>query len=58
MLFFSDDQTRPVVLLAPLAEALMRKLTSESPDKYKHCEPCELQVTSLFHFDFVITGIF
>lgn len=34
------DQIRPVVLLAPLAEPLIRKLTSESPDKYKFCEPC------------------
>ncbi|CAL1527985.1 unnamed protein product [Lymnaea stagnalis] len=30
---------RPVVLLAPLAEALIRKLESESPDKYRYCEP-------------------
>lgn len=37
----TDDQIRPVVLLAPHAEALIKKLTSESPDKYKYCEPCE-----------------
>ncbi|KAH9494414.1 Disks large 5 [Bulinus truncatus] len=30
---------RPVVLLAPLAEALIRKLESESPDLYKFCQP-------------------
>ncbi|KAK7112713.1 hypothetical protein V1264_012124 [Littorina saxatilis] len=38
------EQTRPVVLLAPLAEPLIRKLTSESPDKYKFCEPCVTRV--------------
>lgn len=37
----ADEQTRPVVLLAPLADSLIRKLVSESPDKYKFCEPCE-----------------
>ncbi|KAK7500983.1 hypothetical protein BaRGS_00007863 [Batillaria attramentaria] len=34
------DHIRPVVLLAPLAEPLIKKLTGESPDKYKLCEPC------------------
>jgi hypothetical protein len=43
----SDDQTRPVVLLAPLAEALIRKLVSESPDKYKLCEPCKFSVCEI-----------
>ncbi|XP_076455476.1 disks large homolog 5-like isoform X2 [Babylonia areolata] len=33
------QQTRPVVLLAPLADPLIRKLASASPDKYKFCEP-------------------
>ncbi|GFR82371.1 disks large homolog 5-like [Elysia marginata] len=28
---------RPVVLLAPLADALIKKLVSESPDKYREC---------------------
>ncbi|XP_071107685.1 LOW QUALITY PROTEIN: disks large homolog 5-like [Haliotis cracherodii] len=32
-------KTRPVVLLAPLAEPLIRKLESESPDKYHQCKP-------------------
>lgn len=34
------DHIRPVVLMAPLAEPLIKKLTGESPDKYKLCEPC------------------
>ncbi|XP_076459748.1 disks large homolog 5-like [Babylonia areolata] len=38
-----SDQTRPVVLLAPLADALIKKLVSESPDKYKFCEPCTVR---------------
>ncbi|KAK0049149.1 disks large 5-like isoform X1 [Biomphalaria pfeifferi] len=33
---------RPVLLLAPLAEALIRKLESESPDLYKYCQPIAL----------------
>ena len=41
----ADENTRPVVLLAPLADPLIRKLMSESPDKYKFCEPCESVVT-------------
>ncbi len=30
---------RPVVLIGPLAEPLINKLTSESPDKYSRCDP-------------------
>ncbi|XP_059176195.1 disks large homolog 5-like isoform X2 [Physella acuta] len=36
---------RPVVLLAPLAEALSLKLESESPDKYKYCEPTPMKTS-------------
>ncbi|KAL8565502.1 hypothetical protein ACOMHN_049478 [Nucella lapillus] len=32
------EKTRPVVLLAPLADPLIRKLASASPDKYMFCE--------------------
>ena len=37
--FLTDKKTRPVVLIAPLADALIQKLSSESPDKYFYCEP-------------------
>ncbi|XP_012942925.1 disks large homolog 5 [Aplysia californica] len=37
--------TRPVVLLAPLAEALIRKLVAESPDKYSYCQPAPMRAS-------------
>ncbi|KAK3761794.1 hypothetical protein RRG08_010119 [Elysia crispata] len=37
---------RPVVLLAPLAEALMKKLASESPDKYRECETVPMRTST------------
>ncbi|XP_053393187.1 disks large homolog 5-like isoform X2 [Mercenaria mercenaria] len=38
-------KTRPVVLIAPLADALIQKLSSESPDKYFYCEPSVIQTS-------------
>ncbi|XP_060579959.1 disks large homolog 5-like isoform X2 [Ruditapes philippinarum] len=38
-------KTRPVVLIAPLADALIQKLSSESPDKYYYCEPSVIQTS-------------
>lgn len=38
-------KTRPVVLIAPLADALIQKLSSESPDKYFYCEPTVVQMS-------------
>lgn len=36
-------KTRPVVLIAPLAEPLIQKLAAESPDKYYYCKPSGMQ---------------
>ena len=30
---------RPVLILGPLAEPLINKITSESPDRYQRCQP-------------------
>ena len=30
---------RPVLILGPLAEPLINKITSESPDKHQRCQP-------------------
>ncbi|KAK3089838.1 hypothetical protein FSP39_006961 [Pinctada imbricata] len=37
--------TRPVILLAPLAEPLINKLSAESPDKYEFGQPKMMQTT-------------
>lgn len=50
----ADEHTRPVVLLAPLADPLIRKLMSESPDKYKFCEPCESVVMCCIAYGVVL----
>ena len=41
---------RPVLILGALAEPLINKLTSESPDKYCRCEPGK-DVASLHEVD-------
>ncbi|RUS73670.1 hypothetical protein EGW08_018576, partial [Elysia chlorotica] len=41
----SLNAVRPVVLLAPLADALMKKLVSESPDKYRECETVAMRTS-------------
>ncbi|XP_052768658.1 disks large homolog 5-like isoform X2 [Mya arenaria] len=38
-------KTRPVVLIAPLADALIQKLSAESPDKYFYCQPTVMQTS-------------
>ncbi|XP_052266355.1 disks large homolog 5-like isoform X3 [Dreissena polymorpha] len=38
-------KTRPVVLIAPLADALIQKLSSESPDKYFYCQATVMQTS-------------
>ncbi|KAL4239354.1 Disks large 5 [Mactra antiquata] len=38
-------KTRPVVLIAPLADALIQKLSAESPDKYFYCEASNIQTS-------------
>lgn len=40
------EQLRPVIILGPFAEALMQKLISESPDKYKAYEGEHLKTTT------------
>lgn len=36
---------RPVILLAPLSDPLINKLSSESPDKYVACQPAVMQAS-------------
>ncbi|XP_069123796.1 disks large homolog 5-like isoform X1 [Argopecten irradians] len=38
--------TRPVILLAPLAEPLINKIASASSDKYKACRPIIMQTSA------------
>ncbi|XP_021371465.1 disks large homolog 5-like, partial [Mizuhopecten yessoensis] len=38
--------TRPVILLAPLAEPLINKIASASSDKYKACRPIVMQTSA------------
>ncbi|XP_060084116.1 disks large homolog 5-like [Ylistrum balloti] len=38
--------TRPVILLAPLAEPLINKIASASSDKYKACQPIIMQTSA------------
>ena len=47
---FVGNVCRPVLILGPLADALINKITSESPDKYCRCETgsCHVQASSLF----------
>ncbi|WAQ95505.1 DLG5-like protein, partial [Mya arenaria] len=41
----NNKKTRPVVLIAPLADALIQKLSAESPDKYFYCQPTVMQTS-------------
>ena len=45
---------RPVVLIGPLAEPLINKLTSESPDKYCRCDPGNLLILKYHKGSFIL----
>ena len=36
---FSDNVTRPILIVGPLSEAVLDKLSSDYPDKFARCEP-------------------
>ena len=36
---FSDNVTRPILIVGPLSEAVLDKLLSDYPDKFARCEP-------------------
>ena len=44
---------RPVLILGPLTEPLINKLTSESPDKFCRCEPGEISIVFCFSFKII-----
>ena len=39
LLIFSDNVTRPILIVGPLSEAVLDKLISDYPDKFARCEP-------------------
>lgn len=43
----ADKNIRPVILLAPLADSLIKKLVAESPDKYSTGQPSKYNVLKL-----------
>jgi len=52
-MYLTDKKTRPVVLIAPLADSLIKKLSAEAPDKYFYCQPSKLVPLSLTRNEYV-----